>query len=41
MVINLQQMLDDDEVQRGKRHTAIVIAVKSHHQRTVYKIRLK
>jgi hypothetical protein len=34
-------MLDDDEVQRGKRRTAIIIAVKSRHQRTVCKTRLK
>jgi len=41
MIVNLQRMLDDDEVQRGKRRTAVIIAAKSRHRRTVYKIRLK
>lgn len=34
-------MLDDDEVQRGKRRIAIIITVKSRHRRTVCKTRLK
>jgi len=41
MIVNLQRMLDDDEVRRGKRRTAVIIAVKSRHRRTVYKTRLK
>lgn len=34
-------MLDDDEVQRGKRRTATIIAVKSRRRRIVCKTRLK
>jgi len=41
MIVNSQRMLDDDEVQRDKKHTAIIIAVKSRHRRTVCKTRLK
>lgn len=41
MIVNSQRMLDDDEVQRGKRRTEVILAVKSRHRRTVYKTRLK
>lgn len=34
-------MLDDDAERRDKKRTAIIIALKSRHQKTVCKKRLK